>query len=56
MAGATAAYFLRNRAVQGSSRQLLNIGGVVALNLWLGSSAGSMIDNAGSRMIGACID
>ena len=53
MAGATAAYFLRNREVQGSSRQLLNIGGVVALNLWLGSSAGSMIDNAGARTLDA---
>jgi hypothetical protein len=45
--GATAAYFLRNRAVQGSARQLANIGLIVGANLWLGSAQGSMIDNAG---------
>lgn len=46
--GATAGYFLRNRAVQGSTQQLLYIAGVVALNVWLGSAAGSMIDNSGT--------
>ncbi|CAL8461793.1 g1324 [Coccomyxa elongata] len=45
--GATAGYFLRNRALQGSTQQLTYIAGIVGLNIFLGSSPGSMIDNSG---------
>ncbi|EIE25226.1 rhomboid-domain-containing protein [Coccomyxa subellipsoidea C-169] len=45
--GATAGYFLRNRALQGSTQQLTYIAGIVALNIFLGASPGSMIDNSG---------
>ena len=47
-AGATAGYFLRNRALQGSTQQLTYIAGIVALNIFLGASPGSMIDNSGA--------
>ena len=45
--GASAGYFLRNRALQGSTRQLGNLALIVGLNFFLGSSSGSMIDNSG---------
>ena len=47
LAGASAGYFLRNRALQGSTRQLGNLALIVGFNFFLGSSSGSMIDNSG---------
>jgi hypothetical protein len=47
IAGASAGYFLRNRALQGSTRQLGNLALIVGFNFFLGSSSGSMIDNSG---------
>lgn len=46
-AGASAGYFLRNRGLQNSTRQLGNLALVVGFNFFLGSSPGSMIDNSG---------
>ena len=46
-AGASAGYFLRNRALQGSTRQLGNLALIVGFNFVLGSGQGSMIDNSG---------
>jgi rhomboid protease GluP len=45
--GALAAYFIRNPKLQRAGLQLVYIIGVVALNIALGSDAGSMIDNSG---------
>ena len=45
--GASAGYFLRNRALQGSTRQLGNLALIVGFNFVLGSGPGSMIDNSG---------
>ncbi len=45
--GASAGYFLRNRALQGSTRQLFNLALIVGFNFILGSSPGTMIDNSG---------
>lgn len=45
-----AGYFLRNKALQGSTQQLSNLALIVGLNFLLGSSQGSMIDNRYSSM------
>lgn len=46
-AGASAGYFLRNQALQGSTRQLGNLALIVGFNFVLGFGPGSMIDNSG---------
>ncbi|KAK9846361.1 hypothetical protein WJX81_002390 [Elliptochloris bilobata] len=45
--GALGGYFLRNPKLQGSGRQALYIAGVAALNIALGATQGSLIDNSG---------
>ena len=45
-----AGYFLRNKALQGSTQQIFNLALIVGLNFLLGSSQGSMIDNRYSSM------
>ncbi|KAK9820107.1 hypothetical protein WJX72_006208 [[Myrmecia] bisecta] len=45
--GALGAYFLKNRELKGSTRQILYIAAVAGFNLILGTNGDSMIDNSG---------
>ena len=47
LVGALGGYFVRNRELENSARQLLFLSALVSFNLFLGSQPGTQIDNAG---------